>query len=84
MEAPLTQLSALTGRLEKQPQLVENQGDVDGVAAESLHAEQERHGRLELSRQEQDLEVQEGLLARREMRLACRSKDGWEKIPKNA
>lgn len=74
MEVILTQLSTLTGRLEKQPELVENQGDVDGVAAESLHTEQERHGSLKLSGQEQHLEVQEGLLARREMGLAYRRK----------
>lgn len=69
----LTQLGALTGRLQQQPQLVQDQGHVHGVAAEPLHTEQERHGCLELSRQEQHLEVQEGVLDRREVGLACRT-----------
>lgn len=71
---PLTQLSALAGRLEQQLQLVQHQRHVHGVAAQSLHPEQEGHGRLELGGEEQHLEVEEGLLAGREMGLACR----WE------
>lgn len=67
---PLTQLGALTRRLQQQPQLVQYQGNVHGVAAQPLHPKQEGHGRLELSRQEQHLEVQEGLLAGREMGLS--------------
>ena len=66
---PLTELGALARRLEQQPQLVEDQGHVHAVAAQALHAEQEGHGRLELGRQEQHLEVQEGLLAGREVGL---------------
>lgn len=69
----LTQLSALARRLEQQLQLVQHQCHVHGVAAQPLHPEQEGHGRLELSGQEQHLEIQEGLLAGREMGLAC-----WE------
>lgn len=69
----LTQLSALAGRLEQQLQLVQDQRHVHSVAAESLHPEQECHRRLELSRQEQHLEIEEGLLAGREMGLSC-----WE------
>lgn len=41
-----------------------------GVAPQPLHAEQEGYGRLELGRQEQHLEVQERLLACREVGLA--------------
>lgn len=70
-EKRLTQLGALTRRLQQQPQLVQHQGHVHGVAAQPLHPKQEGHGRLELSRQEQHLEVQEGLLAGREMGLSC-------------
>lgn len=43
-----------------------------GVTPESLNSKQESHRRLKLSRQEQHLEIQEGLLARRKMGLACR------------
>lgn len=69
----LTQLSALARRLEQQLQLVQRQRHVHGVAAQSLHSEQEGHRCLELRGQEQHLEVQEGLLAGREMGLSC-----WE------
>lgn len=71
----LTQLSALAGRLEQQLQLVQDQRHVHGVAAESLHPEQEGHRRLELSRQEQHLEIEEGLLAGGEMGLSCWEED---------
>lgn len=67
----LTQLGALARRLEQQPQLVQHQRHVHGVAAQPLHAEQEGHGRLELGRQEQDLEVEEGVLAGSEVGLSC-------------
>lgn len=74
----LTQLSALTGRLQQQPQLIQDQGHVHGVAAQPLHTEQERHGCLKLSRQEQHLEVQEGVLDRCEVGLTCQ-RDVWRK-----
>jgi len=67
----LTELGTLAGGLEQQPQLVEHQGHVHAVAPQPLHAEQEGHGRLKLGRQEQHLEVQEGLLAGREVGLPC-------------
>jgi len=67
----LTQLSALTRRLQQQPQLVQDQRNMHSVAAKSLHTKQESHRCLKLSCQEQHLEIQEGLLARREMGLAC-------------
>ena len=70
----LTELSALSGRLQQQPQLVQNQRHVHGVTPKSLDTKQERHGRLKLSREEQHLEVEEGLLAGREVGLSC-----WDK-----
>lgn len=71
----LTQLSALARRLQQQPQLVQHQRHVHSVTPEPLGTEQEGHGRLELSRQEQHLEIQEGLLAGGEMRLSCWTQD---------
>lgn len=65
----------MAGRLQQQPQLVQDQRHVHGMAPESLHAKQERHRRLELSRQEQNLEVQEGLLAGHEVGLSCQEAD---------
>lgn len=81
----LTQLRALARRLEQQPQLVEHQRHVDGVAAQPLHAEQEGQRRLELGRQEQHLEVEEGLLAGQEVGLPCQEgKPGLTfSVPKN-
>lgn len=66
----LTELRTLPGGFQKQLQLEEHQGHVDGVAAQPLHAEEEGDGRLELRRQEQHLEVEEGLLVHREVGLA--------------
>lgn len=43
---------------------------MDSVAAQPLHAEEKGDGRLELRRQEQHLEVEEGLLVHREVGLA--------------
>jgi len=43
---------------------------VDSVAAQPLHAEEESNGGFELRRQEEDLEVEEGLLVHREVGLA--------------
>jgi len=74
----LTQLSALARRLQQQPQLVQDQRHVHGVTPKSLDAKQESHGRLELSRQEQHLEIQEGLLACGEMGLSCWKPDERE------
>lgn len=71
----LTQLSTLTGRLEQQPQLVQDQRHVHSMTPKSLNAKQESHRRLKLSCQEQHLEIQEGLLARREMWFPCLKKD---------
>lgn len=48
---------------------------MDGVTSQSLHAEQEGQRRLELSRQEQHLEVEEGLLAGQEVGLSCQDAD---------
>lgn len=42
---------------------------MDSMAAQPLHAEEESNGSLELCRQEEDLEVQEGLLVHCEVRL---------------
>lgn len=49
---------------------------MDGVTPQPLHAEQEGQRRLELGRQEQHLEVQEGLLAGQEMGLPCQEANG--------
>ena len=45
------------------------------MTPKSLDTKQERHCCLKLSRQEQNLEIQEGLLARREMGLSCWKED---------
>ncbi|TNN68257.1 hypothetical protein EYF80_021579 [Liparis tanakae] len=65
--------------IRQQPQLVQDQRHVHGVTPKPLHAKQESHGRLELSRQEQHLEIQEGLLARGEMGLSCWKPDERER-----
>lgn len=41
------------------------------MAAQPLHAEEESNGSFELRRQEEDLEVEEGLLVHREVGFAC-------------
>lgn len=62
--------------LQQQPQLVQDQRHMHGVTPKSLHAKQEGQRRLELGRQEQNLEIQEGLLAGQEMGLSCQEADG--------
>ena len=60
------------GGLAQQPRLEEDQGDVGGVGGEILPGpEQEVDGGLELSREEQYLEVEHRLGAGREVRLSC-------------
>lgn len=43
---------------------------MDSVAAQPLHAEEKGNGGFKLRRQEQHLEVEEGLLVHREVGLA--------------
>ncbi len=50
------------------------------VTPKSLNAEQESHRCLKLSCQEQHLDIQEGLLARREMGLSCGTKNEREEV----
>lgn len=54
-----------------------------GVTAQTLHPEQEGDGCLELRSQEQHLEVQEGLLAGREVRLSwgAEEKPRYSNVP---
>lgn len=42
---------------------------MDGMAAQTFHPKEESYGRFELRSQEKYLEVQEGLVACREMRF---------------
>lgn len=76
----LTQLSALARGLQQQPQLIQDQRHVHRMTPKSLNAKQERHRSLKLSSQEQHLEIQERLLAGREMGLSCWTKGEREGV----
>lgn len=69
----LTELSTLSRGLQKQLQLKEHQGHVNGMAAQPLHAEEKGNCGFKLRGQEQHLEVEEGLLVHREVGLT------WER-----
>ena len=60
---------------EQEFHLVQNDGHVDRVRSQLVHAEQEVDGCLKLPGQEQHLEVQERLLGRTEVGLTCRDKE---------
>lgn len=47
---------------------------MNGMAAQTFHSEEERYGCLKLCSQEKHLEVQEWLVAGREMGLTCGKK----------
>lgn len=66
----LTELRALSRGFQKQLQFKEHQRHVDGVAAQPLRAEEKGDRGLELRREEEHLEVEEGLLVHREVGLA--------------
>lgn len=65
----LTKLCALSRWFKKQLEFVQHQRHVDGMAAQTFHPKEKRYGRFELRGQEKHLEVQEGLVAGREMRF---------------
>lgn len=71
----LTELRALSRGFQKQLQFKEHQRHVDGVAAQPLRAEEKGDRGLELRREEEHLEVEEGLLVHREVGLAWRAGD---------